>query len=122
MLGDNDYACHIFDDNGAIVGKAFKYINICNILTEYDEHFINKYLIIEVKLYLHNEQLKNIILDSKSLDFKQYYLLSEDWLNTFKNYYCYNNIENILKYNLSVIIFKLFYIKLFYYLLNIFTK
>jgi hypothetical protein len=99
MLRDNDYACHIFDDNGTIVGKAFKYINICNILTEYDGHFINKYLIIEVKLYLHNEQLKNILLDSKSLDFKQYYLLSEDWLNTFKNYYYYNNVENILKYN-----------------------
>ena len=91
----NDYVSPIFDENYKIVGNAIKYNEK---ITDYKNYFINKYLKTLVKFYFHNVQLR-LLIGSKIFEFKKYYLISEDWLNRYKNYFIYDNIAQQLQNN-----------------------
>ena len=76
-----------FDDQYNIIGNAYKPIknNNNSIVSCYDQFFINKIYFI---IYFNFPKYQNMTLDSG----KYYYLISENWLNTFKER---NQIEEL---------------------------
>ena len=95
IMNENDYVSPIFKPNFQIEGYAYKYNN--NNSIEYRNYIINKYLILLVKFYLYNEQLKKFIFSK--VEFKNYYLINEDWLNKYKSYFNYDYLKNEFKNN-----------------------
>ena len=92
--GQQDLASPIFSKNLEIIGYAYKYNNI----KEYKDYLINNNLINLVSLYLYNQYLRALI-SQKELKFTNYYLINEDWLNQYKIFFNYTNLNKNLENN-----------------------
>ena len=88
-----DYTSPIFNENKKIIGYTFLY-NRTNAKINYEDYFINNNLKNLILFYLENEVLRKTIYTKDINKFRNYYLVSEEWLNEYKKFYNYPILLN----------------------------
>ena len=109
LLNENDYSFPIFNENQKMIGYAYKYDSEIKDYTNLNINFeigkifllymyyrkLNKNYFYEVNNNFNN-QINNI-----NNSFKEYYIINEEWIKEYKNYYNYDIICRELDKNIS---------------------
>ena len=95
---ENDYTSPIFNENGNIIGYAFKYKPD---IEDYTNYQINEQLISMIKLYFcySYSMIKMKNLNIKTIKQEILYLINGKYIQELKNIYNYDNLINNLKQN-----------------------
>ena len=90
---EKDLVSPIFNQNQQKIGNIYKYIPSIEDYTEFNMNPEIKKLLF---LYIYYKQLGQKF-DNNNIEFKKYYIVNEEWIQEYKNYFNFNKLSEELE-------------------------
>ena len=90
---ENDLVSPIFNQNQKMIGNIFKYSPSIEDYADFNMNLEIKQLFF---LYIYYKQLVQTSSNNNNIEFKKYYIVNEEWIQEYKNYFNFNKLNEEL--------------------------